>query len=124
MFVRETRGHAELEAAARHDRRTTTTDAALTNRQIFLRTSFTEPALSSASQAGLVNNLNFGLSWGLFPILFATTGMPVDRIGMLVAALPRGVGRRATGHRRTVGPVGPQASDHRRACSPKPPRWR
>jgi MFS family permease len=55
--------------------------------------------LSSASQAGLVNNLNFGLSWGLFPILFATTGMAVDRIGILVAVYPAvwGVAQLATG---------------------------
>lgn len=96
VFVRETRGHAELEATTHGDSKA---DAALTNRQIFVRTSFTEPALSSASQSGLVNNLNFGLSWGLFPILFATTGMPVDRIGILVAAYPAvwGIGQLATG---------------------------
>ena len=95
VFVRETRGHAQLEAA----HHTTSPGTAPTNRQIFLRTSFTEPALSSASQAGLVNNLNFGLSWGLFPILFATTGMPVDRIGILIAVYPAvwGVGQLATG---------------------------
>ncbi|OBF59383.1 MFS transporter [Mycolicibacterium monacense] len=94
VFVRETRGHAELEAHSHGD-----DHVALSNRQIFVRTSFTEPALSSASQAGLVNNLNFGLSWGLFPILFATTGLPVDRIGILVAAYPAvwGVGQLATG---------------------------
>jgi MFS family permease len=96
VFVRETRGHAELEAT-HHDK--SHADVALTSRQIFLRTSFTEPALSSASQAGLVNNLNFGLSWGLFPILFATTGMAVDRIGVLVAVYPAvwGVGQLVTG---------------------------
>jgi MFS family permease len=95
LFVRETRGHAELEAS-HHDN---THDTGLTNREIFLRTSFTEPALSSASQAGLVNNLNFGLSWGLFPILFATTGMPVYRIAILIAIYPAvwGVGQLATG---------------------------
>jgi len=96
IFVRETRGHAELEAT-RHD--TSHPDTTLSNRQIFLRTSFTESALSSASQAGLVNNLNFGLSWGLFPILFATTGMPVDRVGILIAVYPAvwGVGQLVTG---------------------------
>ena len=96
VFVRETRGHAQLEAS-QHDN--THPDTAPTNRQIFLRTSFTEPALSSASQAGLVNNLNFGLSWGLFPILFATTHMRVDRIGILIAIYPAvwGIGQIATG---------------------------
>jgi MFS family permease len=94
VFVRETRGHAQLEAT-----QDVNAARALSNREIFTRTSFTEPALSSASQAGLVNNLNFGLSWGLFPILFATTGMPVDRIGILIAVYPAvwGIGQIATG---------------------------
>jgi MFS family permease len=94
VFVRETRGHAQLEATQHVN-----APPALSNREIFTRTSFTEPALSSASQAGLVNNLNFGLSWGLFPILFATTGVPVDRIGILIAVYPAvwGVGQIATG---------------------------
>ncbi|MBY0291064.1 MAG: MFS transporter [Mycobacteriaceae bacterium] len=96
VFVRETRSFAELEAS-HHG--TNHPDAGLANREVFLRTSFTEPALSSASQAGLVNNLNFGLSWGLFPILFATAGMPIDRIGLLVAVYPAvwGVAQLATG---------------------------
>ena len=96
VFVRETRGHAQLEASLHEN---THAGADLTNREIFLRTSFTERALSSASQAGLVNNLNFGLSWGLFPILFATTGMPVNQIGILIAVYPAvwGVGQLATG---------------------------
>ncbi|HET7667140.1 MAG TPA: MFS transporter [Mycobacterium sp.] len=90
MLVRETRGHAHMEAAEHVD---------VSNREVFLRTSFTERALSSASQAGLVNNLNFGLSWGLFPILFAHNGIPVDRIGILVAVYPAvwGVGQIVTG---------------------------
>jgi MFS family permease len=94
VFVRETRGHARLEAREHND-----DHVGPSNREIFTRTTFTEPALSSASQAGLVNNLNFGLSWGLFPILFARTGMPVDRIGILVAVYPAvwGVGQILTG---------------------------
>ncbi|QSE87759.1 MFS transporter (plasmid) [Rhodococcus pseudokoreensis] len=100
FFIRETRNFAHLEAA-QHTTTSpgTTGDADLTNRQIFTRTSLTEPALSSASQAGLVNNLNFGLSWGLFPILFATTGMSIARIGILVAVYPAvwGLGQIATG---------------------------
>lgn len=86
VFVRETRGHARLEAAehAAGD----AADAHLSNRDIFARTSFREPALSSACQAGLVNNLNFGLSWGLFPLLFAAGGLGVDRVGILIAVYP------------------------------------
>lgn len=90
-------GYAQLEASQH-----STGDqaqAAPTNRQIFIRTSFTEPALSSASQTGLVNNLNFGLSWGLFPILFARHGIPVGHIGILIAVYPAvwGVCQIATG---------------------------
>ena len=47
-----------------------------------------EPALSSASQAGLVNNLNFGLAWGLFPLLFAAADLSVGQIGLLFALYP------------------------------------
>lgn len=86
VFVRETREYARLEAA--HHPASETADARLSSREIFMRTSLTEPALSSASQAGLVNNLNFGLSWGLFPLLFANAGLPVERIGILIAAYP------------------------------------
>jgi MFS family permease len=98
VLVRETRRHAHLEAHNHAD-----TDfggsATLSNREIFARTTFSEPALSSASQAGLVNNLNFGLSWGLFPILFASTGLPVERIGLLIAIYPAvwGAGQILTG---------------------------
>jgi MFS family permease len=86
VLVRETRDYARLEAGSHPSG--TEDDAALSDRDIFVRTSFTEPALSSASQAGLVNNLNFGLSWGLFPLLFAGAGLAVDRIGLLIAVYP------------------------------------
>ena len=84
--VRETRDYARLEAAGQLP--ADSSEARLSNREIFRRTSFSEPALSSASQAGLVNNMNFGLSWGLFPLLFAGAGLAVDRIGLLVAVYP------------------------------------
>ena len=102
LAVRETRGHAELEAAGhapRSDGRHDHLHSELSNRDVFLQTSFREPALSSASQAGLVNNLNFGLSWGLFPLLFASSGLAVGRIGLLFALYPAvwGVGQLFTG---------------------------
>jgi MFS family permease len=92
LFVRETRGHAAHEAsehAVDH----------LSTGEVFARTSVTEPALSSCSQAGMVNNLNDGLAWGLFPILFAGAGLSVGRIGVLVALYPAvwGVGQLVTG---------------------------
>ncbi len=58
-----------------------------------------EPALSSACQAGMVNNLNDGLAWGLFPLLFASAGVSVGRIGVLAALYPAvwGIGQLGTG---------------------------
>ncbi len=62
--------------------------------QVFTQTNFREPALSSVSQAGLVNNLNDGLAWGLFPILFATAGPVRGQDRGPRRALPDGVGCR------------------------------
>ena len=102
LAVKETRGHARLEAAnhiARDDGRHDHLHGELTDGQVFTQTSFREPALSSASQAGLVNNLNDGLAWGLFPILFAGAGLSVARIGVLAALYPAvwGAGQLVTG---------------------------
>ncbi|MGZ4473179.1 MAG: MFS transporter [Nocardioidaceae bacterium] len=102
LAVRETREHARLEAAghvARADGKHDHLHADLSNGQVFVQTSFREPALSSASQAGLVNNLNDGLAWGLFPILFAAAGLSVARIGVLAALYPAvwGLGQLVTG---------------------------
>jgi MFS family permease len=102
LFVRETRGHARLEASrhvARADGRHDHLHGDLTDRQVFVQTSFREPALSAASQAGLVNNLNDGLAWGLFPVLFAAGGLSVARIGVLAAVYPAvwGLGQLVTG---------------------------
>jgi MFS family permease len=55
---------------------------------VFWQTTFTDPNLSSISQAGLVNNLNDGMAWGLFPLLFAATNMSLARIGVLAAIYP------------------------------------
>jgi len=101
-FVRETRGHAQLDAGqhvARGDGLHDHLHADLSDREIVTQVSWKEPAMSSASHAGLVNNLNFGLSWGLFPLLFATASLPVDRIGLLFALYPAtwGAGQLVTG---------------------------
>jgi len=60
----------------------------LTQREIFRRTSLTDRNLSSVSQTGLVNNLNDGAAWGLFPIVFAAAGMNLAQIGVLAAIYP------------------------------------
>jgi MFS family permease len=98
VFVRETRHHARHEARTHIPRNGEHHDR-LTGRQIFTLTTFREKALSAASQAGLVNNLNDGLAWGLYPILFATSGLGVARIGVLVALYPAvwGAGQMLTG---------------------------
>ncbi|MGQ0717858.1 MAG: MFS transporter [Pseudonocardiales bacterium] len=102
LAVRETREHARLEATAhtaRPDGRHDHLHAQLTDRQVFVQTSVREPALSAASQAGMVNNLNDGLAWGLFPVLFAAAGLPVAQIGVLAALYPAvwGLGQLVTG---------------------------
>jgi MFS family permease len=93
LCVRETRGHADHEAAGH------SVASTLTSREVFARTSFREPALSSASQAGLVNNLNDGVAWGLFPVLFISAGLTLGQTGLLVALYPAvwGLGQLATG---------------------------
>jgi MFS family permease len=93
LAVRETHGHA------RHEARGVAPDASTSQRTVFLRTSFTDPDLSSVSQAGLVNNLNDGMAWGLFPLFFAAAGMPLELIAWLAAIYPAvwGAGQLVTG---------------------------
>jgi len=57
-------------------------------RDLFALVSWRDPALSSASQAGLVNNLNDGLAWGLFPLFFAAAGLSLREIGLLAFIYP------------------------------------
>ncbi|TML58436.1 MAG: MFS transporter [Actinobacteria bacterium] len=92
--VRETHGHARHEATTLETPR-----SEMPTREVFALTSYREPALSAVSQAGLVNNLNDGVAWGLFPILFARHGLGVGRIGVLAALYPAvwGLGQLATG---------------------------
>ena len=97
FFVRETRGHARFEAANHPTERRH--EVGLSTKQVFTLTSFRDRALSSCSQAGLVNNLNDGLAWGLFPLYFADAGLSVGRIGVLAALYPAvwGLGQLYTG---------------------------
>lgn len=97
VFVRETRGHAHLEAAAAPP--PLGGGVAMSGREVMALTSFREPALSAACQAGLVNNLNDGVAWGLFPFVFAAHGLGTAAIGGLVALYPAvwGLGQLVTG---------------------------
>jgi MFS family permease len=93
LFVRETQPHADLEAGARP------ATARPPLRQVMLTTTLREPALSAASQAGLVNNLNDGMAWGLLPLYYAAAGLSVGQIGILAALYPAvwGLGQPLTG---------------------------
>ena len=83
MLVRDTRGHVKLEAAE-----SSQTATPMSFREIFVLTSFRDRNLFAASQAGLVNNLNDGMSWGIFPLFFASFGLSIERIGILKAIYP------------------------------------
>jgi MFS family permease len=82
-LVRETGSFARLEAELHH-----APAAALSAREVFTRTTFRDRNLSSITQAGLVNNLNDGMAWGLFPLLYAAHGISLERIGWLAALYP------------------------------------
>jgi MFS family permease len=82
LFVRETTGHVATEQELRGEADRPTW------REVFARTTLTEPSLSAASQAGLVNNLNDGMAWGLLPLYYAAAGLEVGEIGILAAIYP------------------------------------
>lgn len=96
FFVRDTRLHVAHEVALAGG----ASEISLPSQsEIFLQTSFRDRNLSSISQAGLVNNLNDGMSWGLLPLFFAAAGMTLTQIGWLAALYPAvwGMGQLFTG---------------------------
>lgn len=93
IFVHETREHSALESERHHHVPAAQPD------DVFWRTTIGDRNLSSVTQAGLVNNLNDGMAWGLFPLLFAGMGMDLATIGLLAALYPAtwGIGQLVTG---------------------------
>jgi MFS family permease len=85
FFVRETHGHARFEAARGHSPRQSPSTSFWA---LFARVSWKDRTLSAISQAGLVNNLNDGLAWGLLPLHFAAAGLAIERIAILSAVYP------------------------------------
>ena len=79
LLVRDTTPHVELENES-------TTIPALRN--VFLDTSWRQPTLGAITQAGLVNNLNDGMIWGLLPLLLKSKGFSLAQIGTIVAIYP------------------------------------
>ena len=84
-LVGDTTQHAALEAR-RHEAITDNNSPSFV--EVFAQTSFRNPTLFSVSQAGLINNLNDGMAWGLFPLFFASYGLGVSSIGVLAASYP------------------------------------
>ncbi len=84
LFVRDTREHVGLESAEH----VSPQKRSATSAEVFAKTTWRDPALSSSCQAGLVNNLNDGVAWGLFPLFFAAARLPVHQIGVLAAVYP------------------------------------
>jgi MFS family permease len=97
LFVRDTAAHVALEQAQHHAAADATPPRL---REAFARASYREPALRSCSQAGLVNNLNDGLAWGLVPLFLAAHGASVAQVGLVAAVYPAvwATAQIATGH--------------------------
>ncbi len=96
LAVRETKHHVSHEAKL-HDE--VAPSGVPTQREVFWRTTLLDRNLSGVTQAGLVNNLNDGMAWGLFPLVFAASGVDLKQIGLLAAIYPAtwGVGQLFTG---------------------------
>lgn len=84
FLVRDTCAYAKMEAA----QRTSTENAVPSLIQVFANTSWRDRTLFSVSQAGLVNNLNDGMSWGVFPLLFVANGVSLEGVGIIKAVYP------------------------------------
>lgn len=90
FFIKDTRGHVAAETQSN-------TIPKLKN--IFWDTTWRNKSLGSVSQAGLINNLNDGMAWGIFPILLVTKGFNLEQVGIIVAVYPAvwGLGQLFTG---------------------------
>ena len=93
LFVRDTRDHVHLEA------RSAPATGTLSFGEVFALGSFRDRNLFACAQAGLVNNLNDGMSWGILPLFFTARGLGVERIGILKGVYPVvwGAGQTLTG---------------------------
>jgi MFS family permease len=85
LVIRETRGHVAVESRSGPGASGSRVPSL---RRIFYVTSLGNVSLFAACQAGLVNNLNDGMSWGLYPLYFAALGLGVQRIGVVKAVYP------------------------------------
>ncbi len=88
FFVRESAAYAREEATQLRGGNSLTSATQPTFRAMFMNVSWKDRALSSASQAGMINNLNDGMAWGLFPLYFAGSGLALGQVGLLAATYP------------------------------------
>lgn len=90
LFVKDTKHHVAIE---------TTSSSIPRLDHIFWNTTWRNNNLGSVTQAGLVNNLNDGMVWGIFPILLASKGFSITEIGVVTGIYPAvwGIGQLATG---------------------------
>jgi MFS family permease len=97
LFVRDTGAHVALEQAAGYADEEATAPRL---RAAFPDASYRVPALRACSQAGLVNNLNDALAWGLVPLFLAAEGADLGQIGLIAGLYPAiwGLGQIWTGH--------------------------
>ena len=100
LVVRDTAAHVAAETAAHPGPGGKTAAARKPFGTVFKETSWRNRSLRGASQAGLVNNLNDGLTWGVFPLLFASRGLGLAAIGLIKGVYPLlwGAGQLLTGH--------------------------
>jgi MFS family permease len=86
LAARDTAGHVALEIAQHHANQPTQTIPTFS--EAFARTSWSNRSLRGISQAGLVNNLNDGLTWGVFPLLFTDHGLGLAAVGVIKGLYP------------------------------------
>ncbi|MFI0828034.1 MFS transporter [Streptomyces roseolus] len=98
LVVRDTAAHVALELARHAEPLPTGEKTGL--KAVFVRTSWRDRSLRGASQAGLVNNLNDGLTWGVFPLLFTDHGLGLAAVGLIKGLYPVlwGIGQIPAGH--------------------------
>jgi MFS family permease len=88
FFARETRGHMEHESKTEAAAEQGSRSDKIGFREVFAVTSWRDKTLFGVCQAGLVNNLNDGMAWGIFPLFFAAHGIEVGHIGVIKAVYP------------------------------------
>jgi MFS family permease len=98
-LVRDTAAHVAVETAAHPDPGGRTAATRKPFGTVFMETSWKNISLRGVSQAGLVTNLNDGLTWGVFPLLFFAHGLGLAEIGLIKGLYPLlwGAGQLVTG---------------------------